>query len=118
MLGLIGLCDAAKIELISSEALLFEIERNLLPIRKEHALAVLARAKSFIPVSELAVKRAEYLMSYGIKPLDALHLALAELGNADAFCTCDDRLLRNVKQVKDLKVKSGNPVDLVQEMDQ
>lgn len=56
-------------------------------------------------------------MKFGIKPLDALHLALAETGNADYFCTCDDRLLRNAKQVKDLMVKVVNPVDLVQEIE-
>jgi predicted nucleic acid-binding protein len=56
-------------------------------------------------------------MTVGIKPLDALHMALAETGNADYFCTCDDRLLRNAKQVKDLMVKVVNPVDLVQEIE-
>ena len=56
-------------------------------------------------------------MTFGIRPLDALHVALAETGNADYFCTCDDRLLRNAKQVKDLMVKVVNPVDLVQEIE-
>jgi predicted nucleic acid-binding protein len=56
-------------------------------------------------------------MTRGIKPLDALHMALAETGNADYFCTCDDRLLRNADQVKDLLVKVVNPVDLVQEIE-
>ena len=56
-------------------------------------------------------------MTFGIKPLDALHVALAETGNADYFCTCDDRLLQNAKQVKDLMVKVVNPVDLVQEIE-
>ena len=56
-------------------------------------------------------------MKFGIKPLDALHLALAETGKADYFCTCDDRLLRNAKQVNDLLVKIINPVDLVQEIE-
>jgi predicted nucleic acid-binding protein len=51
------------------------------------------------------------------RPLDALHVALAETGKADYFCTCDDRLLRNAKQVKDLIVKVVNPVDLVQEIE-
>jgi len=56
-------------------------------------------------------------MIFGIKPLDALHVAVAETGNADYFCTCDDRLLRNAKQVKDLMMKVANPVDLVQEIE-
>ena len=56
-------------------------------------------------------------MTFGFKPLDALHIALAETGNADYFCTCDDRLLRNARKVKDLMVKVINPVDLVQEIE-
>ena len=56
-------------------------------------------------------------MTFGIKPLDALHLALAESGNADYFCTCDDKLLRNSKQVTNLMVKVVNPVELVQEIE-
>jgi len=42
---------------------------------------------------------------------------LAETGNADYFCTCDDRLTRNTKQIKDLMVKIINPVDLIQEIE-
>jgi predicted nucleic acid-binding protein len=56
-------------------------------------------------------------MTFGIRPLDALHLALAESGNADYFCTCDDKLLQNSKRVADLMVKVVNPVDLVQEIE-
>ena len=56
-------------------------------------------------------------MTFSIKPLDALHLALAETGNADFFCTCDDQLLHNAEQVKDLRIKVINPVDLVQEIE-
>ena len=47
----------------------------------------------------------------------AIAIALAESGNADYFCTCDDKLLRNAKKVKDLAVKVLNPVDLVQEIE-
>lgn len=57
------------------------------------------------------------MITFGIKPLDALHMALAESGNADYFCTCDDKLLKNSKRVKDLTVKMVNPVDLVQEIE-
>jgi predicted nucleic acid-binding protein len=77
----------------------------------------LSKAKNVINVTEKEKLRAANLMTFGIKPLDALHVALAETGNADYFCTCDDRLLRNAKQVKDLMVKVANPVDLVQEIE-
>lgn len=34
-------------------------------------------------------KLAEEFTSIGIKPLDALHLASAEISDSDYFCTCD-----------------------------
>ncbi len=117
VLGIITFCDSGQVELLSSEALLYEGEQSSLPIRKEHTLSVLAKAKDVVSVTENDKLRAANLMAFGIKPLDALHLALVESGKADYFCTCDDQLLRNSKRVKDLTVKVANPVDLVQEIE-
>jgi predicted nucleic acid-binding protein len=118
VLGIITLCDMGKVELLSSDALLYEGEQNSLPVRKEHAAAVLAKAKGFVNITEKEKSRAADIIRSGIKPLDALHMALAESGNADYFCTCDDKLLQNSKKVKDLTVKVINPVDLVQEIEE
>ena len=117
VLGIIAFCDNGQVEILSSEALLYEGEQSSLPTRKEHTLAILEKAKSIINVAKKETLRAEKLMSFGLKPLDALHLALAETGKADYFCTCDDKLLRNAKKVGDLMVKVINPVDLIQEIE-
>jgi predicted nucleic acid-binding protein len=117
VLGIIAFCDIGQVELLSSEALLYEGEQCSLPVRKEHALAVLAKAKNVLSVTEKEKFRAAEIMKVGVKPLDALHIALAESGNADYFCTCDDKLSRNAKMVKDLTVKVANPVDLVREIE-
>ncbi len=61
--------------------------------------------------------RAKQLISNGIKPLDALHLALAESVSVDYFCTCDDRLLRYARQTGKVKVVVLSPVDLAQELE-
>ena len=117
VLGIIRFSDSEQVELLSSEALLYEGEQTALSIRKEHSRAVLAKAKSIVNVTEKERLRAANLMTFGIRPLDALHLALAESGNADYFCTCDDKLLQNSRRVVDLMVKVVNPVDLVQEIE-
>lgn len=117
VLGIIAFCDNGQVEILSSEALLYEGEQSSLPTRKEHTLAILEKAKSIINVAKKETLRAEKLMPFGLKPLDALHLALAETGKADYFCTCDDKLLRNAKRVEDLMVKVINPVDLIQEIE-
>jgi predicted nucleic acid-binding protein len=117
VLGIIALCDFGQVELLSSEALLYEGEQSTLPVRKEHTLSVLAKAMNVLVITEKEKSRAVEIIQSGIKPLDALHIALAESGNADYFCTCDDKLLRNAKKVKNLAVKVINPVDLVQEIE-
>ena len=116
--GIIRFSDGEEVELLSSEALIYEGEQSALPIRKEHTRAVLAKAKSVVNIAEKERLRAETLMKFGIKPLDALHLALAESGNANYFCTCDDKLLQHSKRIEDLMVKVVNPVDLVQEIEE
>lgn len=117
VLGIITLCDIGQAELLSSEALLYEGDQSSLPVRTEHTLAILAKAKTVLNVTPKEKARAADLKAFGIKPLDALHVALAESGNADYFCTCDDKLLRNLQKVKDLAVKVVNPVDLVREIE-
>jgi len=117
VLGLIAYCDNGQAKILSSEALLYEGEQGSLSVRREHTLAVLAKANEVIEVTEQEKNRAAEFLQFGIKPLDALHLALAEAGKADYFCTCDDRLLRSAKKIKDLSVKVVNPVDLVQEIE-
>lgn len=117
VLGLIKFCESGQAELLSSEALLYEGEQSSMSIRREHTLAVLAEAKYVVNVTANEKSRAAELIPFGIKPLDALHIALAESGNADYFCTCDDKLLKNSKRAKDLSVKVANPVDLVQEIE-
>jgi predicted nucleic acid-binding protein len=117
VLGIITFCDSGQAELVSSEALWYEGEQSPLPIRQEHTRSILAKAKSSVNMGEKETVRATTLITFGLRPLDALHLALAEAGNADYFCTCDDKLLRSAKRIKDLAVKVINPVDLVQEIE-
>ena len=117
VLGILALCDAGQVELISSEALIYEIEQNPLPVRQEHAYAVLAKAKGIATMTGDVKSRAAQFLDFGIKPLDALHLALAEASKVDYFCTCDDLLLRVSKRITGLQVKVLSPLDLVQEIE-
>jgi len=57
-------------------------------------------------------------LQHGVKPLDAVHLALAEAASkADYFCTCDDQLARKARRIRDLQVKVISPLDLIQEIE-
>jgi len=94
----------------------YEAEQNPLVVRQDHAEAVLEKAIVYVEVTEEVVRRAQGFMKRGIKLVDALHIALAEAGQADYFCTCDDRFLNKLKAMRDLKVRAMSPPELVQEL--
>jgi len=116
VLGIIALCESGALELVSSDALVFELGRNPNPIRRQYAEEVLSLAKSFIDINESLERRADALSAMGVKPLDALHLAAAEEAQADYFCTCDDRLLKKAQSLKDLRTRVVTPVELIEEI--
>ena len=114
MVGIIALCESGQIDLIASDALGFETERNPYPIRKRHALEVLAKAALFVQTDRHVEERARVFHALGIKPLDALHLASAVEAQADYFCTCDDRLLRRARRADTLQTKVVSPLELIE----
>ena len=117
ILGIIGLCDAGKIELLSSEVLLYEVNRNPKTVRREFGLGVLSKANRFVNLNEIIERRARTFEKIGIKPLDALHLASAEEAGADYFCTCDDRFLKKAKRISGLKTRAVSPLELIEELE-
>jgi predicted nucleic acid-binding protein len=117
VLGILTLCESDQVELLSSDALVFEAQRNPITVRREYALEVLSRAHSFITLNKWVESRAEEFNKLGMEPLDALHLALAEKAEADYFCTCDDQFLKRAKAVKNLKTKVVTPIELIEEIE-
>jgi predicted nucleic acid-binding protein len=117
VLGILAFCDAGQLELVSSDALIYETEQNPLPVRQEHARAILSKAAGVIRISDEIRSRSSQLIEFGLKPLDALHLALAEAGKVDYFCTCDDSLLARVRRVSGMQVRTISPIDLVRELE-
>lgn len=118
ILGVLMLCEAGQLELITSDALAFELERNSHPVRKEYALKVLSKAAVFVHTESQIEERARAFLAEGIKPVDALHLASAVEAKADYFCTCDDRFLKRVKAVNTGQTKVVSPLELITEVTQ
>ena len=117
ILGVLALCEAGDLDLLSSEALVYETEHAPQLSRREYGREVLAKAKVFIQVNDSIEERARTFTAAGIKPLDALHLASAEEARADYFCTCDDRFLKKARSLPDLKLKVVAPVELAEEFE-
>ena len=61
VLAILALCGSEDVELLSSEALAFEIERNPNLTRQEYALEVLAKATSYVILEPDVEKRAKEL---------------------------------------------------------
>ena len=116
VLGILSLIEMNKVDLISSEMLLFEINRNSNQIRKEYALEVISKAKHFSIVNAKIEIRSREFDRFGVQPFDSVHLASAEEAHADYFCTCDDELMKKAKKIKDLKIKIVSPLELVKEI--
>lgn len=116
VLSIIKLVEKNKIELISSEPLLYEISNIPDRIRRNYGLYILNKSFNFIKLNYKIEKLAKEFMKYGIDPLDALHLASAEASLSDFFCTTDDKLLKKTKTIKNLNVKTIDPIDLIKEI--
>ncbi len=102
------LIENEVIEIISSDALVFETQRNPYSDRQTFVELVLQKAKYFQTITQEVLDKAEQLENLNrIKGLDALHLACAEAIRADFFITCDDKMMKRYSG--SLKVK--NPID-------
>lgn len=116
VLGLLAQCEEGTMTLVSSEVLSLEVDRNQQPQKKAYVSSILAQAQSVITVNDEIEQRAKVLVKRGFKAFDALHIASAESGAVDYFCTCDDRLLMKARQQPDLFVKVLSPLELAHEV--
>jgi hypothetical protein len=80
VLSIVAMCELGQAELISSDALEYEVGRNPNPIRMAYALGVLSHALRIVRLSPEIERRAREFNDAGLKPLDALHLALRMRG--------------------------------------
>ena len=97
--------------LIGSEALELENSRNSNPQRRNRVTEILARVSGRIRLTASLRRRADFLVGLGFKAMDALHVVSAEQAEADAFISCDDKLLRAAMRSEDvLRVRVVDPI--------
>jgi predicted nucleic acid-binding protein len=72
-------------------------------------LVLLSASAERIILDETAIKRSKEFQRSSIKPMDSLHLAVAETSKLDAFLTTDDSLLHRASKM-DLHIVVANPV--------
>jgi predicted nucleic acid-binding protein len=116
VMGILKLVEQKELELFSSDVLAHEVARTPGVNRRESAKEVLNFASFRIKLNDAIEKAALIFVDAGIDPLDALHLASAEWGHVDYFCTCDDKFLIKAKSLKGLSIKVVSPIELITEL--
>ena len=112
---ILALCEQKIFTLISSQILKFEIGNTPNISRREKLKLLENIAQKVIKIDDKIEGRAKYFENLGVQAFDALHLACAE-GNADVFLTVDNKLLKRIKKIKDLKIKVRNPLEWLEEV--
>jgi hypothetical protein len=106
-----------KVDLVRGPALDLENEQNPLPHRPAKVGRWLQGLALLDAPDALLQARTAELIGLGFKNFDAFHLAGAELGGAEVFGTCDDRLLAAaVRHAAIRKVRVVNPIELAQKI--
>ena len=90
---------------------------SFVPVSHNYARALGVPELPVIEVDEQVEKRAREFNTVSIKPLDALHLALAEKARVDYFCTCDDKFMKKAMSISSLKTKVVSPIELIKELE-
>lgn len=85
--------------MLTSEALEYEISRIPDESRRYESWNLLSLADRRLIITEDVANTAEVLERQGIRPMDAIHLALASEHQADRFTTTDDALLRKARKI-------------------
>ncbi|NJL59896.1 MAG: type II toxin-antitoxin system VapC family toxin [Desulfobacteraceae bacterium] len=116
ILRLLEFCKSDQAELITSDILRFEIRKCQDVLRREYVTDILKKAKTDVLLTDKIRKRALELEGLGFRGVDALHLASAEAGKANFFCTCDDGIIKKAKSKKLSRIKVFSPPNLMKEL--
>ncbi|MTJ53803.1 type II toxin-antitoxin system VapC family toxin [Anabaena sp. UHCC 0253] len=111
---ILQMVEVQLLELVSSSVLEYENSRNPFTLNQQSMARYLQIASLRVLVDENIRTRAKQLEKQGIKPIDALHVAIAEASQSNYFITCDRRL---INRCQDLLLKVINPTDLILEME-
>ena len=115
ILTIISRCQSGKWTLMSSEAIDLELNKTRDNNKLKKVLALLSVSTEKLILNQAAINRSEEFQRNGIKPMDSLHLAVAETSNVDVLLTTDDALLRASSRM-DLNIIVKNPVTWLMEV--
>jgi hypothetical protein len=113
VLTILGLVENANLELISSDALEFEVQRTPDSDRRGAAKEILKLASETIRIDDSIEADAAAFVASGFKGPDALHLSFALHAEVEYLSTCGDRFRTKARRRKSLNVAVVTPFELV-----
>jgi predicted nucleic acid-binding protein len=116
MIVLIEMIENGSLKMVASDVLIFEINNTPDPERVNFSLKFLSLGISNLSLTNHIIDIAKQYEKQGIKPIDALHLAMATENNVDYLCTCDDRFLKRAGEIININTRIILPTDLVMEV--
>lgn len=110
---ILQMVEQGDIELVTSSVLAYETSRNPNDLNRQYIAKITQTAPINQKVDESIRQRALNLESKGVKALDALHVACAEMAGAQYFVTCDDRLIRRYRNIVGAFLSICDPTEFV-----
>jgi predicted nucleic acid-binding protein len=109
--------DKAEWLWVGSDAIWLEINRIEDADRMARVVRMTASVSKITKLTSEYEERAKAIETLGFKPMDALHIASAEILRADVFLTTDDRIEKlSKKHAGALKVRIANPLRWLEEI--
>lgn len=108
---LLAMISDGRFDLVNSFALEYENSKNP---DIENMLKIsdcLEYSSDYVSYDEGILNRSLELEKRGLMGMDAVHIACAEKANVDFFITCDDKLIKNLKQIDKIRIAYYNAID-------
>lgn len=110
IVALLAAVEDGVAEWVGSEYLDFEVGQDPDGERVRRVRSLFGLVRTRVPASDTVAGRARALEQLGLRGLDALHVASAEVGGAELLVTTDDRMMRSgVRAGRDLRVRLVTP---------
>jgi len=93
-------CFYGSWQLIGSDIIEYEIMKTPDLYKRNKALDLYNIKKRNISINDIIIKRAGEIQKHRIKPIDSLHFASAEYGNANVLLTVDKDFIHNASHIK------------------
>ena len=111
ILIILNLMHTKELEWVGSEVLVEELENTPNIEKRNYLTKLYAGVHTNVNLTEIEIKRANELKTFGFKSFDAMHISCSESINAEVFLTTDDKLLKiAIREKNNINVKIANPL--------